>query len=402
MKLLKILLLLLFFIPFLKQNIMADQIKTELIDKTELIAGQNIILNASELDKEITSVKWFVNNVEDKKHSNSVDNTYSFSLTDDMYNSWIQVEVVSGDSIYTDKVYFSKLPVIYIDTDNNKTIESKDEYLKMKMFIQGNELYDCQYNGFGEIKGRGNTTWAQPKKPYKIKLGSKADLFGFGSNKHWVLLANYLDQSLLRNKIAYDISKEFGLEHMESTWVDVILNNEYIGNYQLCEHIRIDTNRIDISNFEDIAEEIGKAIYKANKKDFESDTNNRDKMIDQMCEDFSWISTKTIQYGEHKYDVNDYYAGEIDIKGGYIFELSEEFDEVSKFTTNNGLKVMINSPEFAFTDSEMKNYVVNLWNKYEEAYSSIGGYNNDGFHYSDYANIDSMVSFFFNKYISGE
>ena len=36
------------------------------------------------------------------------------------------------------------------------------------------------------IKGRGNSTWRNPKKPYKIKLDEEADIFGLGANKHWV------------------------------------------------------------------------------------------------------------------------------------------------------------------------------------------------------------------------
>lgn len=43
-----------------------------------------------------------------------------------------------------------------------------------------------------EIKGRGNMSWSYSKKPYKIKLNSKVDMFGMGKNKHWVLLANFL------------------------------------------------------------------------------------------------------------------------------------------------------------------------------------------------------------------
>ena len=67
------------------------------------------------------------------------------------------------------------------------------------MKIQGNERYNLEttklYDGKIEIKGRGNSTWGLPKKPYKIKLDSKTNLFSMGKNKHWVLLANYYDSS---------------------------------------------------------------------------------------------------------------------------------------------------------------------------------------------------------------
>lgn len=103
-------------------------------------------------------------------------------------------------------VYFSKLPVVYIDT-NHVPIVDKENYVKGSMLIQGNDKYNSTnttlYDGELEIRGRGNSSWEAPKKPYRIKLASKADIFGMGANKHWTLLANYYDSSLSRNKLSY-------------------------------------------------------------------------------------------------------------------------------------------------------------------------------------------------------
>ena len=157
------------------------------------------------------------------------------------------------------------------------------------------------YDGAITIKGRGNSTWYKPKKPYKIKLDKKTDLFGFGKNKHWVLLANYFDANLLRNKFAYDLSAQLGMVSMKSTWVDVVLNGTFVGNYQFCEHVRVGSSRIDIFDWDDV---IG---------------DGNEKYLSHLTDDPS-----------------------IDITGGYLFELSEEYDEVSKFKTQTGLKVMVN------------------------------------------------------------
>ena len=90
------------------------------------------------------------------------------------------------------------------------------------------------------IKGRGNSTWDFSKKPYNITFykkddydkKDKAELIPGLKAKKWSLLANYLDNSLLRNKVALDLANEMGIG-LESRFVDVWMNGEYLGNYLL-------------------------------------------------------------------------------------------------------------------------------------------------------------------------
>ena len=97
------------------------------------------------------------------------------------------------------------------------------------------------------IRGRGNGTWGMSKLPYKFKLAEKANLFGMGSNKHWVLLANYFDNSLIRNWLTMWLGREIGLEFTpEGVFVDVVMNGEYLGNYFLCEQVRVGKSRVAI------------------------------------------------------------------------------------------------------------------------------------------------------------
>ena len=103
------------------------------------------------------------------------------------------------------------------------------------------------------------------KLPYKIKLDSKTNLLGFGNSKHWALLANYMDESLLRNKTSYDLSGKMGMIYLKSTNVEVILNGVYAGNYQLVGNVRIDKSRVNIHNWEDVASDAAKAIAKASR-----------------------------------------------------------------------------------------------------------------------------------------
>jgi len=109
----------------------------------------------------------------------------------------------------------------------------------------------------GKIRGRGNSTWWEAKKPYKVQITNDdayagiADFFGMKKNRNWVLLADHLDHSLLRNKLAYSLGSSSvfsdGLKWNPSgQHVEVTLNGEYIGVYLFAEDIRIDAARLNI------------------------------------------------------------------------------------------------------------------------------------------------------------
>lgn len=117
--------------------------------------------------------------------------------------------------------------------------------------------YDTSYTGgtyeLDYIKGRGNSTWHEGgKHPYKIKLDDSADLFGMGENKHWALIANEFDETMARNAFTYLLGEELGMEYTpQAVSVDVIMNDEYLGSYLLCENIRVDENRIELEDPDD-------------------------------------------------------------------------------------------------------------------------------------------------------
>jgi hypothetical protein len=143
----------------------------------------------------------------------------------------------------------TNLSIIEINVANAKPIISKEEYLKavIKSYYFINNEYKSQTDST-EIRGRGNSSWTDyPKKPYRLKLFSSKTLLGMPSNRHWALIANYIDRSLIRNKTAYDLSKYFGLKSAsKSEMTHLILNGAYQGVYQLTEVIKIGKDRVDI------------------------------------------------------------------------------------------------------------------------------------------------------------
>lgn len=139
------------------------------------------------------------------------------------------------------------MPVLRIDTASGAPIVSKETYLPATMQLDPNGAAVDAFSGTLEIKGRGNSTWTYPKKPYRLKLAKSTDLMGMGANKNWVLLANMFDRSALRTWATTDLADATDLQWSpRNRWVEVVLNGEYIGLYQLAEHVRIAANRVNI------------------------------------------------------------------------------------------------------------------------------------------------------------
>lgn len=105
----------------------------------------------------------------------------------------------------------------------------------------------------GEIRTRGNTTYEAGVKygpyQYKIKLDEAANLLGLGSHRKWVLLANFLDRSYLRQFYLSGVGKLIMGEQYFSPqmkYIELYINGDYQGLYLLAESIEEDENRLDI------------------------------------------------------------------------------------------------------------------------------------------------------------
>lgn len=152
------------------------------------------------------------------------------------------------------------LPVMVITTNDGKDITSKEEWKGARISIVGAGKYASLSECDVEVKGRGNSTWGYDKKPYALKFPSKTPVLGMPKHKRWVLLANTMDKTMMRNKIAYRVAEQTSLAWTPRTeYVEVILNGKHIGNYLVAEQIRIDSNRIDIVEM-DSSDNSGEAV----------------------------------------------------------------------------------------------------------------------------------------------
>ena len=162
------------------------------------------------------------------------------------------------------------IPVIYLTVDPDEfeaLLSSPDHSYRAEsasLRIVVPPEYECEYGEIDPttlgrelsleyIRGRGNSTWRlSDKKAFKFKLEQSEDLLSMGTNKHWVLLANAMDETLLHNRLVSYIGVRLGLEYTPLfVPVDLVINGTYWGSYLLGHQVRIGKNRIDIEEVEE-------------------------------------------------------------------------------------------------------------------------------------------------------
>lgn len=231
-----------------------------------------------------------VNGVEQTSGESEVDFTYPVKYTVTDNNGW------SRD--YKVKITNTGLPVVVIkqSTSGNFDKVYKDFWAQLKGDAPYNKFVDFMIRGketdwveddeitvynpdgsvdvetaFCGVRLRGNTTQEYPKKPFAIKLKKKQSVLGMPEHKRWVLLANWLDHSMIRNSVAFDIAQvvEYAWrssggaigdgipwsvhgQHVELVFIENGTAH-HVGNYYLCEQIKIDDNRLNIKDsYEDV------------------------------------------------------------------------------------------------------------------------------------------------------
>lgn len=263
---------------------------------------------------------------------------------------FLETDSGSMDQLDADKNYAEKGRVVLFDTDGNVVCADR----------------------LDRISGRGNSTWAYPKKSYGIRLKNRADLFGMGSADKWILLSNVEDRSYIRNKITYDMGVAAGMTGSpQSQYIDLYVNHRYHGMYQLCEKVEIDPERVPIADLEE-----------------ENRKLNRDI---ESCGHFETERKKGVVLSVEPSDLT----------GGYLLErdVSEKYrEEISGFYTET-LKDLYTVKEPAYASVAQVDYISGLVNALERAVVSEDGVNPEsGRSFTEYIDMRSFAQ----KYIVEE
>lgn len=285
-----------------------------------------------------------------------IEDTKKSAEYDEMAALVLNVEDANGDKVQISSSAFevkglnyenlpkTGLPIVIINTPNSAPITSKVDWMAGATMSIVNPDMTIDYQGTLSIKGRGNSTWGYPKKPYALKLDKKEKILGMKKHKRWCLMANWMDRTMMRNAVAFEISRNTELAWTPSgKYVEVILNGRHIGNYYLCEQIKVDENRVNISELDPKATE-----------------------------------------GDG-------------ITGGFIFELDKYYDEVYKFrSATKDFPWMFKDPDEV--NEAQFNWAQNYVNEMEDALYDATKFANREF--VDYMNLESYVDWWFVNELS--
>lgn len=202
------------------------------------------------------------------------------------------------------------------------------------------------YNGKAGIKIRGSSSaYYFPQKSYGFELWDndsndfEAPIFGMPAESDWILYGSYSDKTMLRNNIIYNIGRRMGHWTTHTKFVEVILNNQYIGVYEVMEKIKRGSGRVDISKL-------------------------------KTCDTTG-----------------------LDITGGYILKVDrQDDDEAAWISPYRNVKIVVHYPKIDSLQPAQLDYISNKISNFEHAmYSSY--YKDPVIGYRNWIDLQSMVDY---------
>lgn len=160
----------------------------------------------------------------------------------------------------------SNLPIVIIDSGTSTINDTEKVEANMKIVYRGDgaitQLSDqnnatyAEYDGKIGINIRGSSSADFPKKQYSIELwdalgeNNPQSFLDFPKEHDFILQAPYIDKTMMRNVLVYEMSNKMGQYAVRTKFCEVILDGEYIGVYVFMERIKIDDDRLPLENLD--------------------------------------------------------------------------------------------------------------------------------------------------------
>lgn len=203
---------------------------------------------------------------------------------------------------------------LFIQTQGSQNITSKVTYLNGWASLNSAVTDFNQSNLPLQIKGRGNSTWDFPKKPYRIKFDERQSLLGMKPARDYVLLAEYNDKSLIRNYLAQYMSTFLNLNYtLETRFVSLYINSQYQGLYLLTEQVEVDRNRLNIDDSVDA------------DGGFLIEMESNDRIWQEGTRDKHWVKVDNYNYVIKSPDMDALTPSQIQGKVTYIKDTLDAF-----------------------------------------------------------------------------
>ena len=204
----------------------------------------------------------------------------------------------------------TNIPLIVVNTEGTIDFRKKTEQTQCTITIINNGKISTKQTG--KIRIRGNSSKDLEKHAFQINLDKKEKILDMPAKaKKWVLLANHMDKSLIRNLVAFKISSLLGQKYSPACKsIDLIVDGDFEGNYIICDKIEKGKGRVELDSMDET-------------------------------------------YNEYP-----------NITGGYLMEIDGFADqEPYHFTSKKGVKVTIKYPD---TTNQQNSYLKNWFDSIEE------------------------------------
>lgn len=251
----------------------------------------------------------------------------------------------------TAQIVTSHLPVIVINTHGGEIEDEPKIAADLQIMwdtISGVNSSDGPfnvYNGKVGIETRGNSSLGFDKKTYTMQLWDAGtnplptELLGMSADADWILHGMYIDKSLVRIPMSFDLFREMGNYASNWRYVEVVLNGEYIGLYALVERIKRAPGRVNVDSL-----------------------------------------------------------GNTDDTGGYILRI--DWDEgrpefTSEYESMGGVSMVFQyfDPKGSQLDGVQKDYIKAYMERFENALFAQNFTNDQGEHYTQLADVESFIDF---------
>lgn len=258
------------------------------------------------------------------------------------------VTLTLGEQTHSLELLFSSsLPSLFLSIDESRGTLAAVEADKTKqtacygegLLILPNE--ETQSLGAFSLAGRGNSTWQRKKNPYKLNLEKKRDLLSMGSSEKWALLALYDDPSLIRNQLGLSLAERLGFSYVPETEpVDLYIDGVYRGTYALTERIKIEPDRLNITDLEETADAVLDVWNDAYDTRFTTLAELMDSAPEAcvLSDDFTRLTVSLPAA-----DVT------VDLTKGYLLEI-DYYTDSPQLTLPGGTKITVKSPENLASD----------------------------------------------------
>lgn len=156
-----------------------------------------------------------------------------------------------GEGDDSDMFQFTNLPTVVINTVDSQEPYDKEHDIVANVIILDQNTYNT--NAPATVRERGNSSRTHPKKPWRIKFDKKQNVLDAPAKaKKWTLINNHSDKTLMRNVLAFEISRRMEMGFTPYCQpVDVVLNGEFKGCYQLCDQVEVNPGRIPVTEMEE-------------------------------------------------------------------------------------------------------------------------------------------------------